>query len=180
MSLAILHFTGVTPEKFAILQDSATKEMGGGNHTASTGTISDHGATAVYSYDGVNVLTVTVEKISRIFFHKPSLEDVSRGIQAWVEDTLAEALANATAVSDVKPLVDTTKPVQSQSLEVDSGLSNKALSERNAALGSTSEPFTATLTGAPSTGTLTSEPFTGTLTADPITNQPVVETKPAV
>lgn len=111
MSLAILHFEGVTPEKFAILQNSAIKEMGGGNHTETTGTISDHGATADYSYDGVNVLTVTVEKVSRIFFHKPSIDEVQGGIQKWIEDTLAETQASATAVNDVKPFVDTTKPV---------------------------------------------------------------------
>jgi hypothetical protein len=163
MSLAILHFTGVTPEKFAILQNSATKEMGGGNHTETSGTISDHGATAGYSYDGVNVLTITVEKIGRVFFHKPSLEDVSKGISAWIEDTLAEALANATAANEVKPLVDTTKPLTTTTTNVVDISADKI-------------PGTHVVDGEiikDPTPTPTPAPFTGTLSVDPITNQPV-------
>lgn len=91
MSLATLNVEGVTPEKFAILQNSFQNSFKvSGNHTETSGTFGDHGATVDYKYDGKDVLTFSIEAIHTLFFHKPKVSEVEQGLLKWVEDTIAE------------------------------------------------------------------------------------------
>jgi hypothetical protein len=100
MSLATINVTNVTEEKFLALQDSATKEFKG-HFTQATvgfvtsGTLVDHGSTVDYTFDlSKNEIVFDIINIGRVFFKKPSVEQVKEAVVGWVEEVIAQMPKN--------------------------------------------------------------------------------------
>lgn len=103
MALDTLNLTGITPEKFAVLQALFTNEFKGGNHTELTGTFIDSLATIDYFYDGSNTLSLSIEKIGRHLFRKPSVKEVIDGLVAFVNEAVGKGTTIDKPVAEPNP-----------------------------------------------------------------------------
>lgn len=87
--LGIVKLDGVTVAKMELLEAAARKQFGGTNLSATSGTIQDHGASAIYEYDGTDILTISIIKLPSIFGHKlMNVPELQSKILAWVEEVI--------------------------------------------------------------------------------------------
>ena len=115
MSLATIKVDNVTEDKFAAIQQSADKEFKA-HYTQATvggvtaGTLQDHGSTIAYSYDKSKTeLTLDIVSIGRVWFKKPSTEEVKQALIGWIEEVIANMQKNP--VDETVPKSDTVIPM---------------------------------------------------------------------
>jgi len=116
--LGIVKLDGVTVAKMELLEAAARKQFGGTNLSATSGTIQDHGASAIYEYDGTDILTISIIKLPSIFGHKlMDVPELQSKILAWVEETInppepvpVPANELSTAIPASVPVLDKTTP----------------------------------------------------------------------